>query len=731
MNKDFELPTLYKESKNGKIRQWSIWTEGSKVWTEHGQKGGKLRQTYKEAKSKNIGKSNETTPREQAKKEAQSKWEKKLDKQYFKTIKEAKDINLFPMLAKTFKEEKIEFDCDIQAKMDGCVHGSTELITKEGRITIEDIVENKLDVKALSYSENKDEFEYKQVTNWFNNGKSDYSNWVEVVPNKGPHIRCTPNHKFYTNEGWVRADKLNSDKHKIKVDDADGYWCGLMSGTLLGDSMLAIDKRASGTSYRLLFSHVNKELLNFKISKLNIGGRIKNYSTGFGSEAKKFTSYALTGSKFPLKKFYHIGNHKKCGKRKFIPYKHGLQNLLIPESLSLWIADDGSLSYNNGNKKTPRLSINTHRYSNRQLKAFLTYFNCIWDTNPTPIQDKRVNTTSNSQAGKFLQFNTKDTLLILNALRNKHVKGAEYKFYFPTEGYIRTAKNGFTWSKFHTRKARYSSKDHIKYDIEVKDNHNYVANGIVIHNCRTLSFNDNGKIKFKSRGGKYFENLDHIAKDLEPIFKIDKDIVLDGEIYNHNLSFQKITKYTKKYKKGKTDRLSFNVYDCFYPDKTDKTWIERKNDLSKFLPFFQNTRSLKHVNSFTVKNSLELISMHQKLVSEGYEGSIIRLHLYPYELGHRSSGLFKLKDWKDDEFKIIDYKEGEGTMRGCVKWVCLLDNGNTVTVSPQGSREERQQWLQEGPEHVGKMLKVKFFGKTEDGSLRFPTGIAIRPEKDM
>ena len=136
MSKDFELPTLYKESKNGKIRQWSIWTEGSKVWTEHGQKGGKLRQTYKEAKSKNIGKSNETTPREQAKKEAQSKWQKKLDKQYFKTIKEAKDINLFPMLAKTFKEEKIEFDCDIQAKMDGM---RTLSFLEEGEIKFKSI----------------------------------------------------------------------------------------------------------------------------------------------------------------------------------------------------------------------------------------------------------------------------------------------------------------------------------------------------------------------------------------------------------------------------------------------------------------------------------------------------------------------------------------------------------------------------------------------------------------
>jgi hypothetical protein len=46
--------TLYSKASSGKIRVWSVWTEGSDVIVEHGQKDGKLTQSRYSAEAKEV-----------------------------------------------------------------------------------------------------------------------------------------------------------------------------------------------------------------------------------------------------------------------------------------------------------------------------------------------------------------------------------------------------------------------------------------------------------------------------------------------------------------------------------------------------------------------------------------------------------------------------------------------------------------------------------------------------
>ena len=72
------FPTLYKYDSRGLVQEWTIWVQGNKFWTVEGVKGGKL--TTSEPTvcfGKNVGRANETTDKEQAIKEAQSKFQKK------------------------------------------------------------------------------------------------------------------------------------------------------------------------------------------------------------------------------------------------------------------------------------------------------------------------------------------------------------------------------------------------------------------------------------------------------------------------------------------------------------------------------------------------------------------------------------------------------------------------------------------------------------------------------
>ena len=50
---------------------------------------------------------------------------------------------------------------------------------------------------------------------------------------------------------------------------------------------------------------------------------------------------------------------------------------------------------------------------------------------------------------------------------------------------------------------------------------------------RCLIQYDKGKVTAYSRTGKVWKNIDHILNNLEPWFKNNQLVVLDGELYNH------------------------------------------------------------------------------------------------------------------------------------------------------------------------------------------------------
>jgi ATP-dependent DNA ligase len=102
-----QLPILYSRTSNGSIQQWQIVIENSAFYTIEGLKDGKLTtSTPTICECKSIGKANETSSDEQASREAQSKWKKKVDSGYYEDITQI-DIEKFtePMLAKNFEDE--------------------------------------------------------------------------------------------------------------------------------------------------------------------------------------------------------------------------------------------------------------------------------------------------------------------------------------------------------------------------------------------------------------------------------------------------------------------------------------------------------------------------------------------------------------------------------------------------------------------------------------------------
>lgn len=119
------MKILYKRDSKGKTRYLRIYTKGADLI----QESGLLLTSHpnvqtKTCKGKNVGRSNETTPEEQAIKEAAAKITDKLTEGYFETIEEMQTIEvLLPMLAKDYKDEKGKVELGellyLQPKLDG------------------------------------------------------------------------------------------------------------------------------------------------------------------------------------------------------------------------------------------------------------------------------------------------------------------------------------------------------------------------------------------------------------------------------------------------------------------------------------------------------------------------------------------------------------------------------------------------------------------------------------
>lgn len=98
--------TLYKKSSTGKLLQWNIIREGNTYWAEYGQVDGKIQSdTPTTCEGKNIGKSNETTPEQQAQAEADAKYTKQIDiKGYVENPEDANTFVFKPTLAHKYTD---------------------------------------------------------------------------------------------------------------------------------------------------------------------------------------------------------------------------------------------------------------------------------------------------------------------------------------------------------------------------------------------------------------------------------------------------------------------------------------------------------------------------------------------------------------------------------------------------------------------------------------------------
>ena len=232
-----------------------------------------------------------------------------------------------------------------------------------------------------------------------------------------------------------------------------------------------------------------------------------------------------------------------------------------------------------------------------------------------------------------------------------------------------------------------------------------------------------------SRTGKEWKNIQHILAELKPFFQKYPNIILDGELYNHDLrdNFEKIISLVRKQKPTEEQRLEaskltqFHCYDI----------IDEKLPFDQRIEFVNQSLMLLGDSIYTVYTTKveedQANIQHQANLDEGYEGSILRTNdTYACK---RSHNLRKFKDFSDKEATIVGYLDGKGKREGTLGKFIMQDDEGIEFGCPPGkgyNYKDLANMLSNIHDYIGKRATFTYFERTKAGSYRHPLFKCLR-----
>ena len=226
-----------------------------------------------------------------------------------------------------------------------------------------------------------------------------------------------------------------------------------------------------------------------------------------------------------------------------------------------------------------------------------------------------------------------------------------------------------------------------------------------------------------TRGGKPINSCPHIWESVKHIIEANPNIVLDGELYNHELKadFQKIVSLVRKVKcrpeeiAESAELVEYHVYDMYDKNDPNKLFIER----SEWLANNVSGNMIVLVNTDVANNSAEIDRLYGEYTEAGYEGQMVRQNA-PYQC-KRSKSLLKRKEFVTEEYEVVQVHEGQGAWTGYAKRLTLkMKDGTTFSSGLRGSQAQLKILL-ENPNID--WATCRYFELSNDGIPRFPVTI--------
>jgi len=201
-----------------------------------------------------------------------------------------------------------------------------------------------------------------------------------------------------------------------------------------------------------------------------------------------------------------------------------------------------------------------------------------------------------------------------------------------------------------------------------------------------------------------------------------------------NEDFQGIMKQIRK-KDHQIENPKFFVFDYLTLEEFDnKTGItpltERLKNGYDHLPENINSSMLEFLPQEQLTTEEQFTEMAKEAEEAGFEGIMVRKNI-GYE-GKRSHNLLKVKKFHDAEYTVLE------CVNGTMRWtengkqiekeglsnIIIEHKGNKVSVGSGFSKEQREHYLNNHKELIGKTITVQYFEESQNQnggySLRFP-----------
>ncbi|MDQ4097261.1 MAG: recombinase RecA [Actinomycetota bacterium] len=361
----------------------------------------------------------------------------------------------------------------------GCFSYGTRITLADGsQEKIGKIVNQRMPIEVLSYDAEIGAVVPRKVVNWFDNGRTDQ--FLEfTVPRAGygqSTFACTANHKIRTPSGWREAGTLSVGDRVLQAVPhhlSDFQW-EVVRGGLMGDG--AISRTRNGHSGRFRFGHGAKQV-TYGDWKASLFANIDKSRSVRASDGAIFYDFTPLPELAELRRSVYVD-----GKKVF---DDDYLKRLTPLALAIWYQDDGCFTI-----RAKGLQARTRDGSRRSeicveamdpetRTRLATYLMHTWGIAPTRV----------SKRGKAFFVFPKDETAKLHALIAPFVHPSmEYKLLpryrgrFSVDPVFRPLRYELVPMPISKIAPKPRTRSMHRFDIEVEDSHNYLADGIVVHN---------------------------------------------------------------------------------------------------------------------------------------------------------------------------------------------------------------------------------------------------------
>jgi recombination protein RecA len=363
--------------------------------------------------------------------------------------------------------------------MFGCLSYGTRITLADGtQEKIGKIVNQRMPVEVLSYDPDLGRVVPRRVVNWFDNGITDeFLQFTVAKPggNGRSQFALTGNHLVRTPAGWREAQELVEGDRVLQALPhrlSDFQWEVVLGG-LMGDGALSPTRSGHGARFRFGHGAKQADYCDWKASLFeNVGTcRTTNAQGAVFHDLKPLPELA------ELRRSVYLGGKKVFG--------DDYLKALTPLALALWYMDDGTFS-----ERAKGLQERTRDGSGRSeicveamepttRTRLASYLRDTWGIAPRLID----------RAGKAVLVFAKDETAKLHALVAPFVHPSmqykllpRYRGRFAVEPVFTPMRYELMPLPITQIAVKPPTRSMHRFDIEVEGSHNYLADGVVVHN---------------------------------------------------------------------------------------------------------------------------------------------------------------------------------------------------------------------------------------------------------